>query len=142
MKEELHPLIMKEELHPLMVLTWSYVYPGVVTADELPDEAGLARAVLAQQQDLGLGAQLGGQDLGRVELVEEELLLDGQQAVLVQAGELLHHRVVALLHLLRLRGHHSDQPLIAASGCWTTSGCWRTSGCSGQSSASSYFKAK
>ena len=81
------------------------MHARVVTPDQFPNEARLPGAVLAKQEDLWLGVQLGGEHLRSMKLVKEELLLDREKLLLVERGQLLHHHTLLLLHFLRLRGH-------------------------------------
>lgn len=53
-------------------------HPWEVLLDQMPDEGGLARAVLAHQEHHGLVVEVGVLQRGRMELVEAVVLLQGQ----------------------------------------------------------------
>lgn len=106
-----------------MNITWSYVNPGIIAANQLSNECGLSRAVLSEQEYLRLGVELRRQDLGSMELVIQILFLNGKELVLIQGGEFFHDSVFLLLHLLRLWCHDSggrDQRLIKLYTGWSS----------------------
>lgn len=59
-------------------------HPWEILLDQVPDEGGLARAVLAHEQHHGLVVEVSVLQRGRVELVEAVVLLQGQQLLCVQ----------------------------------------------------------